>query len=133
MTDERDQLFENIQTSTKTILLVEDDTTIAELLVQMISQETHYQVFAVPDGPQALDLVKNIKPELLILDYWLPTTHGIELYDRLHNTDGLERVPAILLSVHAPIREINQRHIMYMRKPFDMYKLLEAIDNMLKE
>ena len=61
MTDERDQLFENIQTSTKTILLVEDDTTIAELLVQMISQETHYQVFSVPDGPQALDLVKNIK------------------------------------------------------------------------
>ena len=133
MPDERDQLFENIQTPTKTILLVEDDTTIAELLVQMISQETHYQVFSVPDAPQALHLVKNIKPELLILDYWLPVIQGIELYDRLHNIHGLEQVPAIMLSVHAPIREINQRHIMYMRKPFDMYKLLEAIDNMLKE
>ena len=133
MTDERDQLFENIEAPIKTILLVEDDTTIAELLVQMISQETQYQVFSVPDAPQALDLVKNIKPELLILDYWLPSTHGIELYDLLHNTDGLERVPAILLSVYAPIREIKQRPIMYMRKPFDMYKLLEAIDNMLKE
>ncbi len=133
MTDVRDQLFENIQTPIKTILLVEDDTTIAELLVQMISQETHYQVFAVPDGPQALDLVKNIKPELLILDYWLPTTHGIELYDRLHNTQGLEQVPTIMLSVHSPLHEINQRQIMYIRKPFDMYKLLEAIKNMLKE
>src|SRR2546430_3337619 len=88
-------------------------------------------VFAVPDGPQALDLVKNIKPELLILDYWLPTIHGIELYDRLHNTEGLEQVPTIMLSVHAPLREINQRQIMYMRKPFDMYKLLEAIDTLL--
>ena len=133
MTDEHDQLFENIQAPIKTILLVEDDTTIAELLVQMISQETHYQVFSVPDAPQALHLVNNIKPELLILDYWLPGIQGIELYDRLHNTHGLEQVPAIMLSVHAPIREINQRHIMYMRKPFDMYKLLEAIDNMLKE
>jgi DNA-binding NtrC family response regulator len=133
MTDGHDQLFENIQAPIKTILLVEDDTTIAELLVQMISQETHYQVFSVPDAPQALDLVKNIKPELLILDYWLPSTHGIELYDRLHHTDGLERVPAILLSVHAPIGEINQRHMTYMRKPFDMYKLLEVIDHMLKE
>ena len=133
MTDVRDQLFENIQAPIKTILLVEDDTTIAELLVQMISQETHYQVFSVPDAPQALDLVYNIKPELLILDYWLPGTHGIELYDQLHNTGGLELVPDIMLSVHAPVREINQRQIMYIRKPFDMYKLLEAIDTMLKE
>lgn len=117
--------------SIKTILLVEDETTIAELLVQMIVQETHYQVFAVPDGPQALDLVKNIKPDLLILDYLLPTTHGIELYDLLHDIEGLERVPTIMLSVHAPLREINQRQIMYMRKPFDMYKLLKAIDTLL--
>jgi DNA-binding response OmpR family regulator len=131
MHNEHNQLFENIPAPIKTILLVEDDTTIAELLIQMISQETHYQVFAVPDGPQALDLVKNIKPELLILDYWLPTTHGIELYDRLHDTAGLERVPAIMLSVHAPLREMNQRQIMYMRKPFDMFKLLDAIHRLI--
>jgi hypothetical protein len=43
----------------ETMLLVEDDTTIAELLVQMISQETHYQFFSVPDGPQALILSKS--------------------------------------------------------------------------
>jgi DNA-binding response OmpR family regulator len=129
----QDEIFENISAPLKTILLVEDDTTIAELLVQMITQETHYQVFTVPDGPQALDLVKNIKPQLLILDYWLPTIHGIELYDRLHGIEGLEQVPAIMLSVHAPLREINQRHIIYIRKPFDMFKLLEAIDTVLRD
>jgi DNA-binding response OmpR family regulator len=131
MPDEHNQLFENIPVPIKTILLVEDDTTIAELLVQMISQETYYQVFAVPDGPQALDLVKNIKPELMILDYWLPSTHGIELYDRLHDIEGLDQVPTIMLSVHAPLREMNQRQIMYIRKPFDMFKLLAAIDTLL--
>ena len=133
MPDDQDQLFENIPALFKTILLVEDDTTITELLVQMISQETHYRVFTVPDGPQALDLVQNIKPELLILDYWLPTTHGIELYDQLHNTEGLEQVPTIMLRVHAPLKEIKQRQILYMRKPFDMFKLLQANDNMLEE
>jgi len=131
MHSEHDQLFEHNQASMKTILLVEDDATISELLVQLITQETHYQVFAVPDGPQALELIKNIKPQLLNLDYWLPSFHGIELYDRLHNTEGLERVPAIMLSVHAPLREINQRQITYVRKPFDMLKLLEAIDMLL--
>lgn len=127
-----DQLLEKAKAPVKTILLVEDDTIIAELLVQMITQETHHQIFSVPDAPEALVLVRNIKPQLMILDYWLPTTHGIELYDRLHNTQGLEEVPAIMLSVHAPLREINQRQIIYLKKPFDMFKLLEAIDNMLK-
>ena len=131
MPGEHNQLLENTQTPFKNILLVEDDTVIAELLVQMITQETHYRVFAVPDGPQALDLVRNIKPQLLILDYWLPTIHGIELYDRLHNTEGLEQVPTIMLSVNAPLREINKRQIIYMRKPFDMFKLLYAIDKLL--
>jgi DNA-binding response OmpR family regulator len=131
MPGENNQLLENTQTPFKNILLVEDDTVIAELLVQMITQETHYRVFAVPDGPQALDLVRNIKPQLLILDYWLPTIHGIELYDRLHNTEGLEQVPTIMLSVNAPLREINKRQIIYMRKPFDMFKLLDAIDKLL--
>ena len=130
MSNENNQHLENIH---KTILLVEDDSIISELLIQMITQETPYKVFSVPDGLEALDLVKNIKPQLLILDYWLPTIHGIELYDRLHGVEGLEQVPAIMLSVHAPLREINQRHIIYIRKPFDMFKLLEAIDTLLND
>jgi DNA-binding response OmpR family regulator len=131
MTGKHDQLVENAKTPIKTILLVEDDTVIAELLVQMITQETRHLIFSVPDAPEALDLVRDIKPQLMILDYWLPTIHGIELYDRLHNTEGLEQVPTIMLSVNAPLREIKQRQILYMRKPFDMYKLLEAIDKLL--
>ena len=131
MADKNNQRLDNGNIPSKTILLVEDDSVIAELLVQMITQETHYQVFSVPDGLEALDLVRNIKPQLLILDYRLPTLHGIELYDRLHNTEGLEEVPAIMLSVNAPIREINQRQIMYVKKPFDLYQLLEAIDKLL--
>jgi hypothetical protein len=57
--------------------------------------------------------------------------NGIDLYDRLHVIERLERVPTIMLSVHASLREINQRQIMFMRKPFDMFKLLEAIDTFL--
>lgn len=121
----------NQQVHMKTILLVEDDNTISELLVQLISQETHYLVFAVPDGPEALDLVQKVKPALLILDYWLPTTHGIELHDRIHVMEGLKEVPTIMLSANAPLREIHARHITFIRKPFDVYKLLEAIHHLL--
>ena len=128
MSNETNQNVENI---IKTILLVEDDSIISELLIQMITQETHYKVFSVPDGLEALDFVKNIKPQLLILDYWLPFMQGIELYDRLHNTEGLEEVPAIMLSVNAPVKEINQRHMIYIKKPFDMPKLLDTIHRLI--
>ena len=128
MSNENNQNLENIH---KTILLVEDDSIISELLIQMITQETHYKIFSVPDGLEALDLVKNIKLQLLILDYWLPFIHGIELYDRLHNTEGLEEVPVIMLSVNAPVKEINQRHMIYIKKPFDMPKLLETIHRLI--
>jgi DNA-binding NtrC family response regulator len=133
MPGKNNQILENTNVPVKTILLVEDDTVIAELLVQMITQETRHLIFSVPDAPEALDLVRNIKPQLLILDYWLPTIHGIELFDQLHNTEGLEQVPAIMLSVNAPLKEIRQRQIIYMRKPFDMFKLLEAIDKLLSD
>ena len=132
MSNEKNQyLTDENKSFKKTILLVEDDSIISELLVQMILQETPFEVFAVPDGFEALDLVQDIKPQLLILDYWLPFMQGIEVYDRLHNTEGLEEVPAIMLSVNAPVHEINQRDLTYIRKPFDMSKLLAAISRLL--
>jgi DNA-binding response OmpR family regulator len=118
---------EHENNSLKTILVVEDDSIISEMLVQMITQETPFNVFSASDGLEALDLVRNIKPQLLILDYWLPFMHGIEVYDRLHTAEGLEEVPAIMLSINAPVREINQRRMTYIKKPFDMPKLLDTI------
>ena len=131
MSNENDQYLENLKNPMKTILVVEDDSIISELLIQMIKQETSYNICSAPDALVALELIKNIKPQLLILDYWLPFIQGIELYDRLHNTEGLEEVPAIMLSVNAPLREIKQRQMTYIRKPFDMPKLLDAIHRLI--
>ena len=117
----------NTQTSTKTVLLVEDEAAIAELLVQIIVQETPYRVLAVSDGLQALEMVKNIQPNLLLLDYWLPTIHGIELCDRLHAIKGLEHIPTIMLSVNPPLNEIKKRDITYMKKPFNVEQLLQTL------
>ena len=131
MSGKQDQYIGNALVTNKTILLVEDDAAIAELLVQIIAQETPYRVLAVSDGPQALDLVKDIHPSLLLLDYWLPTIQGIDLYDRLCSMQGLAQVPAIMLSVNAPLQEIKKRKITYMKKPFDVGKLVKTINTLL--
>src|SRR5438270_6391412 len=90
------------ETTVKTVLVVEDDTGIGSFLVQAISQETPHHAMLVTDGLQAIKAVSNIKPSLLILDYQLPHMNGIELYDRLHTTKGLEDIPAIMISARLP-------------------------------
>src|SRR5712692_4698401 len=108
---EREQPHAGKGTAIKTILVVEDDVGIGSFLAQAISQETHHQALLVTVGFQALKTVMDIKPSLFILDYQLPRMNGIELYDKLHTIEGLDAVPAILISARLPKQEIDKRHI----------------------
>jgi CheY-like chemotaxis protein len=125
------QQVEQEQTGNRTILLVEDDDAVAELLIQVIMQETPYHVLAVTDGPQAFDVIRDVLPHLLILDYRLPSINGIELYDQIRATQGLEVVPAIMLAANIPFQEIVQRKIPYLKKPFEIDRLLALIEQSL--
>ncbi|HYL44138.1 MAG TPA: response regulator [Ktedonobacteraceae bacterium] len=117
--------------SVKTVLVVEDDTGIGNFLVQAILQETPYQAMLVADGFQALKAVTNIRPSLFILDYQLPRMNGIELYDQLHATRGLEHIPAMVISARLPRQEIEKRQIIAMSKPLELDDFLNTIENLL--
>jgi DNA-binding response OmpR family regulator len=115
----------------KTILLVEDDLNIGEVLVQAIIQETSYVAVLADDGFGALKFVENLTPNLFILDYQLPRMNGIELYDKLHAMDKLADVPAIMMSARLPQRELAKRNIIAMNKPIDLDDFLQTIDQLL--
>jgi DNA-binding response OmpR family regulator len=117
--------------SVKTVLVVEDDTGIGNFLVQAILQETPYQAMLVADGFQALKAVTNIRPSLFILDYQLPRMNGIELYDQLHATRGLEHIPAMVISARLPRQEIEKRKIIAMSKPLELDDFLNTIEKLL--
>jgi CheY-like chemotaxis protein len=115
----------------KTILLVEDDLDIGEVLVEIIKQETPYSALLVDDGFKAMNVVKEFQPHLLILDYQLPRMNGIELYDHLHAMEMLEHTPAIMMSALLPSRELAKRNIVGMSKPIDIDEFLQMIDDFL--
>lgn len=127
------QLSPPAQASMKgtTILVVEDDQEIGRLLVQVLANETPYQVLLAIDGIQALETVKTQVPRLFILDYFLPGMNGIALYDRLHSMNSLSDVPALIMSASLPWRDIQQRHLAYLSKPFELDELLQLIDELL--
>lgn len=131
MSSDKEQLSVGANTPIKTILVVEDDAGIGTFLVQAILQETPYQAMLVTDGFQALSAVNNIRPGLFILDYQLPRMNGIELYDQLHTVEGLEDVPAIIMSARLPKNEIEKRHLIGMSKPLELDDLLFTIEKLL--
>jgi CheY-like chemotaxis protein len=121
------------RSTVKTILVVEDDADVGEFFVQALQQETPYQSILATDGFQALKIVQSVKPNLFVLDYLLPHMNGIELYDHLHATKGLEEIPALFMSANAPSGELERRRVYFLKKPVDLEELLQKIDELLAE
>lgn len=119
------------QPSLKTILLVEDDVPIGEVLVQAITQETTHITVVAQSGEEALKLIKSIKPSLLILDYRLPGMTGLEVYDHIHSIEEFVGVPAMMISAQLPTSELKKRKITGMNKPLDLDEFLQTIERLL--
>ena len=117
----------------KSILVVEDDSDIGLFLVQAISQETPHQAMLVTDGFQALKAITNLKPDLFILDYWLPSMNGLDLYDKIQATGGLEQVPTIMISAQLPKRELQKRNIHSLNKPLELDEFLRLVERLLAD
>jgi len=119
------------QKSVKTILVVEDDKDFGEFLSQALLHETPYQAMLVNDGFQALKAVRNLLPNLFLLDYHLPSMDGIELLDQLRATKELADIPIIMFSADLPTPELQERGIVTIEKPTELDELLQAINKLL--
>lgn len=117
--------------SVKTILVVEDDEHIGEFIVEAFLQETTYQAMLATNGKQALKIVQNMKPNVLLLDNNLPDMKGIELYDRIQVEKELENVPVLLMSANVPVREAKKRNMYCLNKPFELNDLLQTVEKLL--
>lgn len=132
MSSEQPESMVHGETRIETILLVEDDEDIGEFIAQALKDETPYTVLHVTDGTHALDAVNSVKPSLFILDYQLPGINGIELHDRLHAIKELETIPTLIVSANVPSRkDMQQRQIAFLKKPFDLNELFKAVEGLL--
>lgn len=131
MSDDQHLSSAKDHSTAKTILVVEDDENIGEFIVEAFIQETPYQALLATNGSQALKIVQNVKPNVLLLDNNLPDMKGIELYDRLHVAKTLANVPVLLMSANVPVHEVKKRNLYCLHKPFELNDLLETIEKLL--
>lgn len=118
-------------TGVKSVLIVEDDPDIGPFLMESIMLETPYQAMLVTDGYKALKTIKNLKPNLFILDYRIPHLNGLELYDRIHEMEGFKEVPVIMVSAQLPGQEVARRRIVGMHKPLDLNEFLDTVERLM--
>lgn len=117
--------------SIKTLLVVEDDLDIGEFIVHAIQQETPYQACLVVDAFKALNTIRQHKPAMFLLDYQLPGMDGLELYNLLHTTEGLEHTPVLFMSANFSEKELDRLRLPYIEKPFELDDLLQEIEKII--
>jgi DNA-binding response OmpR family regulator len=81
----------------KTVLIVEDDKFLRELISRKILNEG-FDVSEAVDGEDGLKKVKEEKPDLILLDLILPGIDGFEFLARIKEDSGLAQIPVIILS-----------------------------------
>ena len=90
----------------KKILIIDDDYYSARLLAKRLRTK-NYEVMLAADGDQGLQKVKEILPDLILLDMIMPQLSGIEVFEILKQLDATKQIPVIFMAAH-PTLEIRK-------------------------
>jgi len=81
----------------KKILLVEDEEIMIGLLQRKLTQEG-YEISVARDGEEGLKTMKEIKPNLILLDIIMPKMGGFEVMEEMAKDEGIKDIPVIVIS-----------------------------------
>ncbi|MFA5008388.1 MAG: response regulator [Candidatus Omnitrophota bacterium] len=118
----------------KKILVVDDEADILKE-ISFILQKHGFIVFTGINGQEAIDLAEKLKPDLIILDVFMPCVSGTEAGKIIKQRDSLKNIPIILLTASIDNIEKTKDECMaddYVLKPFDYQELLKKIDKLIK-
>jgi two-component system phosphate regulon response regulator PhoB len=117
------------------LLLVEDDPALAELLEFRFKGEG-YAVTATPDGDEALLLAQEEAPDLVVLDWMIEGTSGIEVCRRLRRAKETAHVPIIMLTARGAeddkIRGLETGADDFVTKPFSPRELIARVNAIMR-
>ncbi len=117
------------------VLIVEDEESLAALLEYNLEKEG-YRVGVAPDGEEAMTMVAEDTPDLIILDWMLPKLSGIEVCRRLRNRQTTRNTPIIMLTARGEeterVRGLDTGADDYMIKPFSMSEFFARIRAVLR-
>jgi DNA-binding NtrC family response regulator len=118
-----------------TILVVDDELGIRDLLSEILNDEGH-TVELAENAAQARAVRATLRPDLVLLDIWMPDTDGVSLLKEWASS-GLLSMPVIMMSGHATIETAVEATRIgataFLEKPITLAKLLKAVDQGLNK
>lgn len=128
-------ILNNVENDRKVILIVEDEKEIHMLLNELLKDQ--YKILKAFNGIEALEIMKNNIPDLIISDVMMPEMDGIELCDKIKNEINTCHIPFIILSAKNSILDriegLERGANSYIPKPFHPDHLLIRIQKLLEE
>ncbi len=115
-----------------TVLIVEDEFAIADLLEMALTDEG-YHVVKAANGRQGLERLAENSPDLVITDFMMPVLDGVGLIQAIRQSEGQCKLPIIIMSsmpeanVHARINS----YAAFVRKPFQIAALVRLVAHVL--
>ncbi len=128
-------MVREVQTS-GVVLIADDDPDFAKSVKELL-EDNHYTVSVVHNGQDAVDLILRNGIDVVILDLRMPVLNGLEVYMELKRKN--KSIPALIVTAYPDeemkaldsLRAMSQLGI--LTKPFDPRKLIEAVENLVKE
>ena len=110
--------------------MVEDDPINRKIVIKLL-ENADYRVFEAPDGQVCLDSVKEIDPQLILLDVAMPVLDGIETCRQLKSNPATDHIPVIFVTANVDEATLEQAfHVGgsdYVRKPINRVELLTRV------
>ena len=116
----------------KTILICDDEPALRELI--RASLDDGYLFAEASDGLTALELAREVEPDVVVLDLMLPRLGGLEVLARLRADEHLRDVPVLVITAWNETREdvLAAGAAEFASKPFDPDALKASIEKLLK-
>jgi CheY-like chemotaxis protein len=115
-------------------ILLADDSVTAQNMGRKILADAGYEVIAVNNGSAALKKIAELKPDLVILDVYMPGYSGLEVCQRLKESQETSRIPVLLsvgkLEPFKPEEAQRVRADAFIVKPFEASELLSALSKL---
>jgi CheY-like chemotaxis protein len=119
----------------KSVLLIDDEETIQEVVQVGIEIESGWQVAIASSGAEGIDLAQAQQPDAILLDVMMPEMDGIDTLSQLKSNHKTSAIPVIFLTAKAQAEEKNQFQSLgvvdVITKPFNSMTLASQIAKIL--
>jgi DNA-binding response OmpR family regulator len=133
MAPEKAKAEKSDASSTKRILLVDDDTEIIEAMRYALEAKG-YEILVARDGNQGLSMAEKDDPDLVILDMMMPKRSGFLVLEKLRRTRPVP-MRIIMITANEGSRHKAYAEMLgvddYIRKPFAMDRLVQSVERLL--